>query len=319
MDWIDFLDSCGVEYVEGPKGQVRKGHVGIQCPRCRDDEKFHFNIELDTGRIRGCWRDKNHWMSPPQLVGHLAGVSTVEAKRILADGDVPVDVSPRTLLDRLEKDDDVEKDLDVLTWPDEARPFGSKTRQEQPYVNYLKRRGFLNPYDPTARFGLRWCPRGKWSHRILFPLYRVDGELAGWTGRDITGTSKVKYRTHPPGDAVSRLAFGYDPEVTGRSLVLVEGPVDACKVEVYGGPGTYALALLGLNVGPRKLALVDAVAQGFRRVVILLDDGAQAQALDLAYQLTHLDPIMGHLPPGVADPGDLRHDEVSRVLGKCVK
>jgi hypothetical protein len=262
-------------------------------------------------------------MSRTELVMELAGVSKSVAVSILKEGDVPTDLQPKTLLAQLDALDAAAAPKVATTveavWPDNARKFSkSPKRIELPYARYLRRRGFDDPDGVARAYGLRWMNKGPWSHRILFPLRDAEGTLAGWTGRDITGTSRAKYKSYPTGDAMSGLAFMpsfLPPE--DDLLVLVEGPLDALKVDWFAGDlPVQAVALLGLSAaqGPAKQGLVTKLARTVKRVVVAMDAGAEAQAQDIAAALAVLDARVVLLPEGVKDPGELAPEAVKKWL-----
>jgi len=315
FDWVAFLQSTGIDHVVGPAQNVRRGHVGIDCPTCPGDTKKHFSIDVEKGTIKGCWRDKSHWMGPSALIAALARVSYEEANRMLESGEFPVTVSTAELLRELDRRDAprVAPTGASAPWPKEFRPFTENPdRKERPFHYYLEDRGFSCPWVIAQTYGLRWCAQGDWKGRVAFPL-RLAGRQVGWTGRAI-GRSKLRYRTEPAGDLVRHLVWNLEEGDEGRILILCEGPFDALKVDCYAPHGVTAVALLGLSAGPSKVARIAKAAPGYDHVVLLLDRAAEAQAMDLATSMSVLHPRVAYLPEGVKDPGELTMSQVSEVL-----
>ena len=318
IDWLRILDQGGVDYVLGPARNVRHHHVGINCPRCAGDTKYHFSIDLETGKIRGCWRDQNHWMGPIELVAELTHSSLSVAHQILVDGDrvMMEDCSPRRLqadLEMLDAEDEEKAELAKIEWPSGFKKFHQAERRAVPFYEYLFRRGFINPDAVAECYGLRWCDSGEWGPRIGFPLY--DGlRMVGWTARAITKRARAKYKTYPSGEGVRHLVWDPvgDPDWL---LVICEGPFDALKIDWYADERPVrALAMLGLQAGAAKGAALVRAADGAREVVLLLDRGAEAQALELQAALGPLRPRIAGLPRGIKDPGDLSRVAVERLL-----
>ena len=317
FDWPKFLDSVGVDYVLGPIGQVRSGHIGIGCPICGNDDKFHYAIELDTSRVRGCWRDPTHWMSAVNLIAELGNLNYSKAKDLLySEAGIAEELSSRTLaaqLSALDKEDEKKEMFLEVKWPETSRIFHDQTflHGGKPYIDYLRKRGFKSPLAVGNQYGLRWCRAGSWSHRLLFPIRRKDGVLVGWTGRDITGTSKIRYKTYHSGAGVAGLVFGCHPELKGEVLALVEGPMDAIKLDFYAGyRPVNAIALLGLNAGQEKLNRVQQIATNFKRVLIVLDSDTEAHSHRIRDDLAVLDAEVKYVPEGVKDPGDMTEEQV---------
>ena len=104
------------------------------------------------------------------------------------------------------------------------------------------------------------------------------------------------------------LVYNYDGAAKGgETLVLVEGPVDALKLDVLGRPSVRAVGLMGVVLSPGKRDLVVRLVERFDRVCVLLDADAMAVALRLKAELGFLNRqvTLGALPEGVKDPGDL--------------
>jgi hypothetical protein len=317
FDWCRFFDSISVEYLVGPASNVRRDHVGIDCPKCAGDQKKHFSINLATGKVRGCWRDKGHWMSAVDLICYLGGVSRSRAIEMLKTDEFPVEVNMRTLARQLDELGSREsKDLEQQTWPEGFERFGrGLTKRARSFVEYLEGRGFED--GDAARAGLRWCDRaGDWMKRIMFPLF-ADDVLVGWTGRSIIG-SKLRYRLHPAGDTAAGLIWndrGAARLEQKRVLVVCEGTFDAWKIHVHGEEqGVTAVAILTTGAGPLKLGKIVKAARGFERVVVLLDRGAEAQAMDLCESLQVIAPTLESLPRGVKDPGELSRRQVLELV-----
>lgn len=307
LDWLSFLSSRGIEYIErGPN--VARGHVNIRCPFCGpDDPSHHMGIRLEDGAW-GCWRDQTHrGRSPVKLIAALTGCSFREA-RDLADSGAPRDVPMDELAGKLAAlDSEGTERAAALEWPEETRIFTRcPTGADLPIQRYLFSRGFDNPPGLSRDYDIRYARRGMWKCRVLFPLRDPGGELRGWTGRSITERSVARYRTHPMGEGARRLLWNADRAREGSTLVLVEGPFDALKLDLYGrSEGIRSVALLGVSCPPPKQERLFELASGFRRLVVLLDSAALAQAVALSSSLAFMNAEVARLPEGRKDPGAL--------------
>lgn len=317
FDWQGFLDAQGVEYIVGPAANIRSGHLGFPCPRCPNDQGNHYAVQIEEGKIRGCWRDPTHWMGSTELIATLASCSWGRAKEILDSGDIATEATTaRALLASILQPEEATAqalELSPLRFPRGFQRFaGNSQKGRKPFDAYLRARGFSDPVRLTEDFGLRWSMEGRWKNRIIFPIWR-EGKLVGWTARAI-GYAKAKYIAEPPGDAMQLLLWESRPVEKGDVLVLVEGSFDALKIADVLHDDIVAAALLTNSAGPEKRARIFELAGEAKRTIVLLDAGAETKALRLQSELAVLKPTLLFCPPGVDDPGDLSRDGVLNIL-----
>ena len=317
FDWLRFLSARGIDHVEGPFGSnVRPGHVGFNCPYCDQDDKYHYAVQVSTGRVRGCWRSPDHWRPPAQLIADLCGIPYSQAKSIYEEGAEEYRSDTESLaaqLAALDSDREEAKELPSISWPAESELFYATISHPSgaPYWDYLAGRGFPDPGPVAKVYGIRWAPHGDWSNRLLFPLYRYDGALVGWQGRDITGTSKAKYKIAPAGMDAAGVVFGWQPNLNGQVAVFCEGPLDALKLDWYAGDRPVnAFALLGLAAGSSKLSIMSKIAEHFGQVYIVLDRGEDIKAMSIRDELSVIGARVARVPEGVKDPGDMTPKQV---------
>lgn len=97
------------------------------------------------------------------------------------------------------------------------------------FPEYGLKRGILG--WQVKKWDLRFDQR---EARLLFPVRDHFGRIKGWTGRDCTGQSKLKYK-HYPGLKKELVLYGsqYLEESVTRSHV-VEGPMDVLRLDRMG-------------------------------------------------------------------------------------
>lgn len=109
-------------------------------------------------------------------------------------------------------------------------------------LKYLTRRGITN--DATAYFNLGFCKSGyfqykkpdghlgysDFSMRIIIPIYDMDGKLASFQGRDITGEADKKYLFPPGVKSTGSLFYNGQHAVGASSIVICEGVFDVIAV-----------------------------------------------------------------------------------------
>lgn len=326
FDWISWFESNGIDHTVGPAKDVRTGHVGIACPVCASDTGTHFSIDVSSGKVRGCWRDKTHWMSGPKLMRALAGVPECEAWKLLQSGDASaVSFDAASLLDTLESKESERGQFVGEDWPREFHPLGSgPSTFRAPFRDYMESRGFPR-HDHAAlyqTYDISWCRTGRYKNRIIFPLFHKM-MLVGWTGRAIT-RSRARYDTHPPGVAAGRIVwnnFAFEPKPRKRDvLVLCEGTFDALKLDWFGWEhGLRSSALLGNNAGSAKLRVVAEIAQRFRKTYVMLDRAAEGHALDIVAALSVCGVEYLELPGEADDPGEMTAQEVRALAATLME
>lgn len=333
MDWPRFFASHNIPYRDRG-ANISAGNIVIKCPWCgARDHGEHLSVALN-GQGFYCYRDNRHrGRSPVGLIVALLGVGVEEARGI-ADGglDLPADFKARvkSLLGPR-----VHVERPGLKLPDEFREFRKPMRiSGKRFWNYLLERGFEKEkrlLNLLRHFNIRYAVNGSFAERIIFPI-TLDGIIVNWTGRAISKNSTLRYRTLSTDEEKSRTSelpqavgpitdylLWYDEcfESDADTLVLVEGPFDAFKVWYLGyRQGIVATCFFTNDASDSQMELVELLAPRFRRVALLLDEGAFAKALALK-QLRTFSPKrfpglkldIVPMPAGVKDPGELSNLE----------
>lgn len=326
FDWPRFLDQHNIEYLtSGPS--VSKGNVAIHCPFCGDeDPSHHMGISLN-GRGWGCWRKPDHrGRSAARLVQALLHCSMEQALRIVGDTTfIPEDFLGRVqqAVSPLIEAQDTSR---VLELPEEFKPF-KDLPSARPFVNYLKRRDFADDdiWSLTDRFDIRYCTRGPYRGRIIFPVHDSQGALVSWTGRAIDQRVELRYKTLS-NDREKAEAEGSEPALAPINhyvlwqdllfksdkiddLFVHEGPFDALKTAVLGRRHFIgATALFRSHATAEQLDVLHELLPRFRGRHILLDRGMFASALKLAADLVAVGNVDAlSLPDYRKDPGENQH------------
>lgn len=325
FDWPSFLTARGINYVtSGPS--VTRGNIGIKCPFCNDDPSEHMAISIE-GKGWRCWRRREHGgKSNARLVAALIHCSMEQAHQIVGTTrHMPSDFmgTLQGLLTTKEPVNDTRK----LRMPDEFKRF-TGGRLERPFAQYLERRGFENPAELSDDYGLRYCMRGPFGYRIIFPV-RYEGRLVNWSGRHI-GNNGLRYKTlttdedkaketgEPLGlGPISNYLLWYDNLTTwdADTLILCEGPFDALKLNYLGERhGIAATCFFTIAPSEQQIDLLHTVAQKFKRRYLIQDAGAQAEAIRTNARLISLGIKIVQLPRGIKDPGELTRPQFKDVL-----
>lgn len=329
MDVLKILDRTGVEYVDhGPN--VAKGNVNIQCPWCGSaDHSHHLGINIEKG-YWGCWRDRAHrGRKLYKLVSRLMGVSYAQARRITGEGRgiaVQRDSMENVLLDLSSAPDSSTGDAlrAEIRLPKQFRPLasrhGPRYRVAERFLQYVRDRGFGRDAGTVCRrYKLRYCVEGDFANRIIIPVYE-RGQLMTYLGRSIYKDSTLRYRALSKEESVKQVkdcVYNFDRALEGGEiLVIVEGALDAMKVDFYGHRrGLRAVGLFNMNVEDEQAELLYELRGLYNRFIILLDQGEVGSSLSLEEELSQtLKGIKTRfLPEGIEDPGALSPSEAEEL------
>jgi hypothetical protein len=325
FDWNGFLTARHIPFVtSGPS--VTRGNIGIKCPFCADDPSEHLAVALN-GDGWHCWRNRTHsGKSPARLVSALLRCSMEQAHLIVGTRrHIAPDFASqvRGLIDG-NKAPTIERE--PLEFLPEFKRFRGSTTTERPFAEYLNRsRGFDDPVYLSRTYGLRYARRGRFAYRVIFPVYH-DGVLVNWTGRAINGDASLRYMTlssredAPPPRGIgpiSNYLLWYDElqEWDAETLVVVEGPFDALKVNVLGERhGIAATCFFTTAPSRQQVDLLHTLAHRFKRRVLLQDEGAESLALQTRSDLAALDFELIRLPKHLSDPGEMSSLDISDIF-----
>lgn len=185
----------------------------------------------------------------------------------------------------------------------------------------VKERGFW-PENLSLELGvgfaesnLSWAPNFE-DGRLVIPLYAVGPDcelvLRGWLARAL-GAGEPRYLTSSGARLDNFLYNAPWAAFADGPLVVVEGPTDCWTV------GEPAVALLGKSAGRKKIEAIRRVAGG-RDIAILLDEGAENEASQLARALRKASPsakrriVVIELPSGFNDPAEAGRDAVWEAI-----
>ena len=320
FDWQSFLDRNGIEYTD--KGRnVSKGNLAIKCPFCVDDPSQHMNVSL-KGYGYSCWRNAEHRSkNNAKLVRELLKCDWATAKQLVHGEDTTqpsvndFEAQIRRLGEEyprgMSKGLKLPSDWQPLTVP------GSYHRSM--VLEYLCRRGYstTTALRQAKRYDIHYGRKDHWDRRVIWPIRNEHGHVVNYTGRAISDTQKVRYKTLQGDMAIARMSeclFDLPAmfRAKGEALLVVEGPFDAMRMGYLGEPmGIYTTCIFTQNVSETQHALLQRLSHRFERKFILFDKGAGIQSFRAAMDL---DFETVQLPEGVKDPDTL---SAGQALALC--
>lgn len=324
LNWLRVLNSAGIEYVERGSN-VAKGHVNIHCPWCgAADPSHHLGLELSTG-YWGCWRNQQHrGKSPLRLLVQLLGVSYYKAREIAGLTDDYADpegfdaVAARVMQRGQVETAQLFKKQELVI-PEGNRPILPKGRTRHHWDYLVHQRGFLPCDIPllTSWYLVVAATEGRYHDRIMLP-YVVDWEIVSWTARAIAD-ARIRYLDLSKEESLvepKKTLYNHDAAFEGgHTLLVVEGPFDALKLDLYGREwGVRAVALSTNSISDEQIYILEEAAYGFKSVLMMMDNAGQLGVIDSMKMRERLAQIrnMGftEVPYSRKDGGDLLPYEV---------
>ena len=280
IDVKNILDELSIDYKGGGKN-VGSADLNIDCPYCYADK--HLGISVNTGFVN-CWicefedsyyKNKHGDLIRPGIVQVLVE-STDSGWREVKE------VLERNGWDSVASDKDNELSLsDECLFPDGARPFTVKSREQRLASQYLWSRRFSR--DTAERYNLRVAGKGPYEGRIIIPVY-LDDELVCYTSRDYTG-KQDRYKNSFFTNSKIRMRdtlYNYDVAKRFDHTNMVEGPTDLWRM----GADTLGVFRSALSRGQRNLI----IRANFKSLAIIFDPNATSRAYTIAGELSPFIP-----------------------------
>ena len=336
FSWRKFCDTYGVDYVErGPN--TARGHISIPCPFCGDDPSQHLGLNLDARDPKwGCLRNAKHrGRDPTWLVRKLLRCGEELAKQVVMaqrpETDLFEDIMDKLIAGGEQPQNHSEPVANELHFPKEFKPVMDNGYGWH-FLEYLEKRGFDDPAKVAHKYDLHYCLTGAFQWRLIIPFFDSD-KLVGWTGRAIRQDARLRYLTLPYSTesadklGIKELAL-VDPNVYvwrrdlvekgNRGLVIVEGPMDALKLDFYNPhPDVTITAVFG-KPKREQVEFLGRCARKHRSVTVVLDaDASESEAWSLADEIEELSGVNAvavPLPRSVKDPGDLSESQVMDLM-----
>lgn len=199
----------------------------------------------------------------------------------------------------------------------EYPPVEFKTFDKLPprFYEYLATtRGFTAAGVHTLErdYGVLGCAYTAFKERVILPYYD-QGRVVAWTARAISSAT-LRYKALaddlclvPP----RTLLFNSKHCAGGKELFIVEGPIDALKLSVFGRRyHRGAVALATNSITSQQQIELSQLASRYTRVTVMMDAATTLGIVDsmsLASKLSFIPNLHSFEPPpfGAKDAGDL--------------
>lgn len=319
LDWITVLTDHRVPFVERG-ANVKRGEINIQCPFCGSaDPSHHMGLNLETGWW-ACWRNNTHrGKSPVRLLVKLLNIPFWKAAEIAGIGKDYVDpdgfdaVAARVMGRNKEVERPEQVQRQALRFPRTFQPLENRGASRRHWRYLADQRKFGDYTDEMCELYSLHIDRGDdWLDRVVIPYY-LEQALVTWTGRAIA-RSTIRYKDLPVEESLvppKETLFNHDAIIEGGdTLVIVEGPLDALKIDYFGRwRGVRAVALSTNSVSDEQSYLLEGAVGRFKKITAMLDNATTLGIVDsmrLKQQLCFIPGLsITAVPFGLKDAGEM--------------
>jgi len=290
IDLVGLFDKIQIDYKKSGKN-VSKGWLEIACPfpQC-SDPGYHMGINLKRGSFH-CW-----------ICGQKGSLITLLTKGLK----IPY-YQVKNLLQEFGDDEiyipEKRKEIEFHN----ILPAEATEVLPEPHKQYLINRGF----DPTTiqkKYHVKACyTLGNYSYRLLIPVIK-EGIVVNFTGRDISGIQKERYKTCPNEKALipmKECIYNIDTVKKGGQVIICEGAFDAWRM------GDGAVATMGMEVTPAQIALLSN-KKPFK-AYILFDRNTLKTSEKLANLMSLIGSKAEILCINKKDPAELTDEEAKNI------
>lgn len=249
--------------------------IQVNCPRCqeRDDLPYpdgKYNLEINTNkRIFRCWK-----CDEPKFSGSLGSLIKMYGTSI----DYKVYTSFAKSYNDYYKDNNSSEIETIVALPTEMIFFSDMEVGDKEHFkayNYLVNDRLIER-DLILKFNLGFCTYGKYSNRIIFPSYDINGCVNYFVARTYDSKNKIPYKN--PKANKDTVVFNEGLINWDSTVYLVEGVFDMLSLP-------NSIPLLGKTI---PYALYRVLKKRKPNIVLVLDPDAYKNAIEIFFTLKNV-------------------------------
>ena len=263
IDAEELLDNLGAEKVSKIGNRLRC--LCLHPDHDDSNPSFYFHLEKDNFTCYSCgWYGDA--IELVQVVKELTFKNALKYLRNMS-GFKSTGVTTEDLIYNLERRKKLlsskKKDMKYVRLPSS---FDSNLIGYKRVRSFIKKRKWN--IDLLNRYSVGFCPSGYFTERIIFPIRDSDNKIITFAGRDISGLSDQKY-LYPKDSEISGCIWGLHDKMAKKAPIFVEGITDALRLREHGFNG---FAVLGNNLGDKKLDLIIEEFKDYPRIILVPDN-----------------------------------------------
>lgn len=337
MDEAGIVNICevlGLGYGRAyPGSSVWGPHISISCPLAAKthgdpyDSNLSCSIQINPDGSSGarCFSGNCNYKGSLQRLVKTA----VELKK--PSKELKELVERVEALERVSLSSRYDKALEEIRALSEARRKAIEDRDVLEESSFDEFRGKVPKYainrgltvETCKRWGLGYDEKLKY---LVFPVRRRDGALVGMVGRSVEKDPKRRHHNYVGLDKARHL-FGAQLLEVGKPVVIVEGCIDAAKVDQALRGSASTVASLGEGFSQHHAKTICSIRPSSVYIFTDGDAAGRAMASKIEYGLHGLIPMkIMECPWGEeredgsrkkVDPGDLSSEAVRRIFNRA--
>ena len=263
------LDYLGIEEYKELGNQIRSN-----CPCHNGDNRSAFVLYLDTGQWF-CYTHHCEKTHGSDIIGLIMLIKSCSYNQALST------ISSLLQGEHLERFSRKKPKIDYVAQHLLQPKVGNRilNRLEKNY-RYIMRRGM----DPNVfkKWQCGVAHHGKMRGRFVIPIRDINGDIVGFSGRNLTNSDKYPKWLHSKFRKSLNL-FNIE-EVSGNGVFLVEGPFDVAKGKMCGIDNI--CATLGTSLSQGQIELLKYLRINRVNIVMDGDEAGRNAAKDMSENLT---------------------------------
>lgn len=297
-------------------GQTERS-LKVTCPRCRKKDKLYF---YKTKPFFACMKCSTFRGRCEFALHEITGssIDTLRQKLYGVQYDQPA-VLNFELKGMWDAEEESElpsiADIEEVVPPFDFYPLDNPAAAKG--AAYLESRGI--PKEVAMQYDIRYQPS---SQRVFFPV-KHQNKWVGWQGRLVVSTDFVDPETGVMAQRIKAVTstglrrsevLMFSERLTGDSVVLCEGPVDALKAHLCGGN----VATMGKKVSDGQLDILRFC--GIKKLYLALDPDAYRESQDVVRKMSGEMEVYDMRPPrGKKDLGEMSMEEVLALQKSAIR
>lgn len=282
------LDSLGIQIT----GQTYSDIICF-CPFHHNDDSPAFNIIKTPPFGYRCWNPVcGVTGNIYELVSKMLGISALETIRYILSFETKKSIEE--LIEGRLEDGRKESLID--------NSILQKLKVNVSELKYLIDRGFTEA--TLEKFEVGYSAK---RNRITIPVFDDSGRLMGITGRALSGSPKYQESRGLP---KHKIFFNMEKAKNFDTIVVVEGPLDAMRVDQAGFPNV--VATMGTSLGSTKIKWLSK----FKEVIIFTDNDEEGRKIGrkVVNELKGKKISWAIYPENIKDPGEMTEAQIAAAI-----
>jgi len=312
----DILDILEIPYTD------KYVYLNGPCPVHGGDNREGWSWHIQKG-VWQCYTNGCHEEYDCDIYGLIMAIKEltfVQAKNWLVKsiGQTSTREEAKEILDQVSNREFINQTMKATA---KSKIYDRSCLSKLSYHDYLEGRGYPKDLIQKYQAGVGSGNNRYMSHRLIFPIINMSGEIIGFTGRTLIEDyeeRKIPKWKHNNGYQSSQNLFNINfaaPYIRDYgTVILVEGPLDVLRLEQYGIHNS--VALFGKSLHKSQMTLLMSVPCDNIKFALDADTAGRSgvkKGMMMARALFGVQ--VAELPEG-KDCGDLTAEEAREIFNE---